>query len=85
MIHLIHVSSDFILFFPILFTLGLLPQVNTFLMYSLEQWDMHVFGGNGKTAFLPACMHAYMPNCLSPILHPCLPACLAFKTGCYSC
>lgn len=31
-----------------LFTLGLLPQVNTFLMYMLEQIDMHIFGGNGK-------------------------------------
>lgn len=35
-----------ILFFPILFSLGLLPQINTFTMYLLEQIDMHIFGGN---------------------------------------
>lgn len=35
-----------ILFFPVLFSLGLLPQINTFTMYLLEQLDMHVFGGN---------------------------------------
>lgn len=28
--------------------MGLLPQVNTFVMYLLEQLDMHVFGGNGE-------------------------------------
>ena len=38
----------FMLGFPLIFLVGLLPQVNTFLMYALEQLDMHVFGGNGK-------------------------------------
>jgi hypothetical protein len=33
--------------FPIIFLFGLLPQINTFLMYVLEQLEMHVFGGNG--------------------------------------
>ena len=28
--------------------MGLLPQVNTFIMYIFEQVDMHVFGGNGE-------------------------------------
>jgi len=41
----------FILCFPLIFTLGLLPQVNTFIMYLLEQIDMHVFGGNGKSLY----------------------------------
>lgn len=31
---------------PILFSFGLFPQINTFLIYLLEQIDMHVFGGN---------------------------------------
>ncbi|CAL4065765.1 unnamed protein product, partial [Meganyctiphanes norvegica] len=44
----------FILFFPILFSLGLLPQVNTFLMYLLEQTDIHVFGGNATTSLTSA-------------------------------
>lgn len=35
-----------LLFFPLLFSLGLFPQINTFLVYALEQVDMHVFGGN---------------------------------------
>ncbi len=38
----------FMLTFPIIFTWGLLPQVNTFFQYILEQVEMHVFGGNGK-------------------------------------
>ncbi|XP_025105785.1 pecanex-like protein 1 isoform X5 [Pomacea canaliculata] len=42
----------FILCFPLLFTVGLLPQVNTFVMYILEQVDMHVFGGNASTGLV---------------------------------
>ncbi|XP_063915633.1 pecanex-like protein 1 isoform X1 [Zophobas morio] len=42
----------FILFFPILFSLGLFPQVNTFVMYLLEQIDMHIFGGNAMSSLL---------------------------------
>lgn len=38
--------GTFILFFPLLFSLGLFPQINTFLMYFLEQADIHLFGGN---------------------------------------
>ncbi|XP_012936159.1 pecanex-like protein 1 [Aplysia californica] len=49
-----HFFKTFILFFPVLFTLGLLPQVNTFLMYTLEQVDMHVFGGNATTSLMTA-------------------------------
>lgn len=37
----------FTLCFPFVFLLGLLPQVNTCLMYLLEQIDMHGFGGTG--------------------------------------
>ncbi|XP_078349641.1 pecanex-like protein 1 isoform X3 [Oculina patagonica] len=40
----------FILGFPLIFLVGLLPQVNTFLMYILEQLDMHVFGGTAITS-----------------------------------
>ena len=42
-------SYAFVLFFPLIFVLGLLPQVNTFLMYVLEQIDIHVFGGNATS------------------------------------
>lgn len=40
----------FILFFPVFFTLGMFPQINTFLMYVFEQLDMHVFGGSAVTS-----------------------------------
>lgn len=39
-----------LLFFPLLFSFGLLPQINTFTMYLLEQIDMHVFGGNAVSS-----------------------------------
>ncbi|KAB0407477.1 hypothetical protein E2I00_007649, partial [Balaenoptera physalus] len=39
------VATVFTLCFPFVFLLGLLPQVNTCLMYLLEQIDMHGFGG----------------------------------------
>jgi len=42
-----------ILGFPFLFSIGLFPQLNTFIMYILEQIDIHVFGGNA-TASLSA-------------------------------
>ena len=39
----------FILCFPLIFSFGLLPQVNTFLTYLCEQLDMHIFGGTAAT------------------------------------
>lgn len=44
----------FTLCFPFIFLLGLLPQVNTCLMYLLEQVDMHGFGGTGRPGTEPA-------------------------------
>lgn len=45
-----------LLLLPILFSFGLFPQINTFLIYLLEQIDMHVFGGSAvcslSSAFL---------------------------------
>ena len=41
--------SVFLLCLPLVFTAGLLPQVNTFIMYALEQLDTHIFGGNGES------------------------------------
>ena len=38
-----------ILFFPLLFAWGLLPQADTFVIYLAEQIDMHIFGGTGHT------------------------------------
>ncbi|XP_056152460.1 pecanex-like protein 1 [Lampris incognitus] len=44
----------FTLCFPLVFFVGLLPQVNTFVMYLFEQLDIHVFGGNASTSLLSA-------------------------------
>ncbi|VVC93426.1 unnamed protein product [Leptidea sinapis] len=48
------IISKFLLFFPLAFSLGLFPQVNTFLMYLLEQIDMHAFGGNATSSLSAA-------------------------------
>lgn len=45
-LNLQYILSIMLLAFPIFFSLGLFPQINTFIMYLLEQIDMHVFGGN---------------------------------------
>ncbi|XP_045480207.1 pecanex-like protein 1 [Harmonia axyridis] len=44
--------ATFILFFPLWFSLGLFPQIDTFFMYFLEQIDMHIFGGNAMSSLL---------------------------------
>lgn len=46
--------SVILLLMPILFSFGLFPQINTFLMYVLEQVDMHIFGGNAVCSLLSA-------------------------------
>lgn len=43
-----------LLMLPVFFSLGLFPQINTFLMYVLEQLDMHVFGGSAVCSLLAA-------------------------------
>ncbi|OXU21584.1 hypothetical protein TSAR_015155 [Trichomalopsis sarcophagae] len=42
----------FLLCFPIVFSLGLFPQINTFLMYLCEHTDIHLFGGNATTSLV---------------------------------
>ncbi|KAM7346668.1 pecanex [Cochliomyia hominivorax] len=42
----------FLLSFPLIFSLGLFPQINTFTMYLMEQIDMHVFGGNAAGSLI---------------------------------
>nr|XP_026694133.1 pecanex-like protein 1 isoform X2 [Ciona intestinalis] len=48
-------ARDFMLIFtcllPIIFMLGLLPQINTFVLYLCEQVEMHMFGGTASTSF----------------------------------
>lgn len=46
-----------LLVFPVLFSFGLFAQVNTFLMFTLEQLDMHVFGGNAVCSLAAAILN----------------------------
>lgn len=43
--NLLKSSQIFLLFFPLLFTLGLFPQISTFCLTLIEQVDMNLFGG----------------------------------------
>ncbi|KPP68900.1 hypothetical protein Z043_112379 [Scleropages formosus] len=45
--------------FPIIFLIGLLPQINTFTIYLLEQVDMHLFGGTAATG-LPSALYGIL-------------------------
>ncbi|XP_073980876.1 pecanex isoform X2 [Rhodnius prolixus] len=60
------VMSLVLLFFPLLFGLGLFPQVNTFTMYLLEQLDMHMFGGNA-TCSLGSALYCVFRSCVAVI------------------
>lgn len=42
----------FLLCLPVIFTVGLLPQVNTFITFTLEQIDTHLFGGNATVSLI---------------------------------
>ena len=48
------VAHVFLLCFPLIFVFGLLPQINTFAMYLLEQIDIHAFGGNAMSSLTSA-------------------------------
>ncbi|CAL8297672.1 unnamed protein product [Arctogadus glacialis] len=57
----------FTLCFPLIFFVGLLPQVNTFFMYLLEQVDIHVFGGNA-TSSLASALYSVLRSVLTVAL-----------------
>ncbi|KAJ8972889.1 hypothetical protein NQ317_008510 [Molorchus minor] len=57
----------FVLLFPVLFSLGLFPQINTFIMYFLEQVDMYIFGGNAMSSLL-ASFYCIFRSILSVII-----------------
>ena len=48
------VLLNILLCFPVIFSLGLLPQISTFVIYLFEQVDMHVFGGTAVTGLSSA-------------------------------
>ncbi|KAH0620677.1 hypothetical protein JD844_021355 [Phrynosoma platyrhinos] len=51
----------------IVFFIGLLPQVNTFLMYLCEQLDIHIFGGNATTSLLAA-LYSFICSIVAVVL-----------------
>lgn len=51
-----------ILCFPIIFSLGLLPQISTFAVHILEQLDVHVFGGTAVTG-LSSAVYVIVRSC----------------------
>ncbi|XP_074596027.1 pecanex [Brevipalpus obovatus] len=51
-------TKVFIMLFPIIFSFGLLPQINTFLMYLVEQIDIHMFGGTALTIGLTSAFYS---------------------------
>lgn len=62
-----------LLLFPVIFTFGFLPQINTFFMHLLEQIDIHVFGGSASTTGLTSALYS--------VLRSCLFVCLLFGIG----
>uniref|UniRef100_A0A8C1T8V6 Pecanex-like protein n=1 Tax=Cyprinus carpio TaxID=7962 RepID=A0A8C1T8V6_CYPCA len=50
--------------FPVTFLLGLFPQINTFVIYFLEQIDMHFFGGTAATG-LPSAVYCIVRSLIA--------------------
>uniref|UniRef100_A0A671LA64 Pecanex-like protein n=1 Tax=Sinocyclocheilus anshuiensis TaxID=1608454 RepID=A0A671LA64_9TELE len=50
--------------FPVTFLLGLFPQINTFVIYFLEQIDMHFFGGTAATG-LPSAAYCIVRSLIA--------------------
>jgi hypothetical protein len=45
-------AQSFLLFFPVIFTLGLLPQINTFALSLIEQIEIYLLGGTAQQSLL---------------------------------
>ncbi|KRY53192.1 Pecanex-like protein 1 [Trichinella britovi] len=68
-----------LLFLPLVFTFGLLPQLDTFLCHLFEQIDMHIFGGtavfNLRSAVYALTRSVISVLLLSAVLYPTLAGC----------
>lgn len=62
------ICTTFILAFPIIFILGLLPQITTFIIYVLEQIDIHFFGSTAATLGLKSAAYSFLRSCSVVIL-----------------
>lgn len=63
-----NLSSISLLSFPLIFNLGLLPQITTFIMYVCEQIDMHLFGSTAATLGLKSAVHSICRSILTVAL-----------------
>ncbi|KAA0200270.1 Pecanex [Fasciolopsis buskii] len=54
--HIVYtVTYRLLVIFPVLFLIGLVPQIDTALTYMLEQLDIHIFGGSGAVSLWSVC------------------------------
>ena len=58
-------SLIFLLSFPVLFSFGLLPQINTFLMYLFEQIDINMMGGTAATMGLTSATYSLIRSVIA--------------------
>jgi hypothetical protein len=56
-----------VLCFPVIFSLGLLPQISTFTIYLLEQIEINVFSGTAVTG-LSSAVYAIFRSCFLVVL-----------------
>ena len=64
--------ETFLLFLPLVFTFGLLPQINTFTLSVLEQMEIYLFGGTAQhsltSALLNVARSLFTIMCLTCVL-----------------
>lgn len=51
--------------FPLIFSFGLLPQIDTFISYLLEQIEIHIFGGTAVTTGLTSALYSFSKSIFS--------------------
>lgn len=61
-------SLTLILWFPVIFVLGLLPQFTTFIIHVLEQLDIHLFGSTASTLGFKSALFSFTRSLLAVIL-----------------
>lgn len=57
-----------ILSFQLIYLFGLLPQITTFIIYILEQIDMHFFGSTASTLGLKSALYSTARSCLAVLI-----------------
>ena len=63
--------QTFFLFFPLAFTFGLFPQINTFALSVCEQVEIYLFGGTAQHSLTSALLNLTR-SCLSILILTCI-------------